>query len=328
MISQSPKISVLIPVYNAEKFIKESVSSILNQTFSDFELLLGDDGSTDQSMEIISSFGDDRIIVIRNEENLGIARTLNRLIHLSKGEYIARQDSDDISLPERLQKQVDFMDKNQEIGVCGTNFTIFGDKVRQMFRPLTDEDIKVYMLINNPVCHPSAMIRRSCLTKLYDQSLFPAEDYALWFDLSKTSKLTNLPDFLIRYRWHANSISNTREYMQIKMANSIKVKIFHETLSYDIVEEEMRLLNIVDSSRLTDYADLLLFEKFLLKIRSKNKETGYYNERALQRRVFHLWSSACFKLKAITPLRKISTFFQSDLFSLHDLLHLISQRIR
>ena len=110
-----PRLTVIMPAYNAEEFLEESISSILNQTYSDFELLIGDDGSTDRTMEIIQSFCDDRIIVMRNEKNLGIPCTLNRLIKASKGEYIARQDSDDISLPKRLEKQVDFLDKNPEI---------------------------------------------------------------------------------------------------------------------------------------------------------------------------------------------------------------------
>ncbi len=326
MKMKKPRISVIMPVYNAESFLMESVSSILDQTFSDFELLIGDDGCTDRSIEIIRSFNDDRIIVIRNEENLGIANTLNRLIDASRGEYIARQDSDDISLPKRLEKQINFLDKNQEIGICGTNFTIFGNKRKQMFMPLQDDDIKACMLVYNPICHPTVMIRKSCLTKYYDQSLYPAEDYALWHELSKTSKLANLPDSLLNYRWHETNISTTKEKSQIEIANSIRADIFHETLAYNIEERETRLLTQVTNSRLTDYTDLLLFEKFLLKIRSKNKETGYYNERALHRRSFHLWSSAVFKLKGISLCRKITTFLLSELFTVSGLLHSLSIR--
>lgn len=119
---------MIMPVYNAEEFLKESIHSILDQTFSDFELLIGDDGSTDRSLEIIRSFNDNRLILIRNDRNQGIANTLNRLIDASRGEFIARQDSDDLSLQKRLGKQVEFLEKNPEIGLCGTQITWFGSK--------------------------------------------------------------------------------------------------------------------------------------------------------------------------------------------------------
>jgi len=322
-----PRLTVIMPAYNAEKFLEESISSILKQTFSDFELLIGDDGSTDRTMEIIRSFSDERIIVIRNEKNLGIANTLNRLIEASRGEYIARQDSDDISLPKRLEKQVDFLDKNPEIGLCGTQIIWFGSKRKRIRVPLQDEDIKAGMLVFNPVCQPTVMIRKSCLTKHYNPSFEVAGDYALCYELSKSSKLANLPDSLLNYRWHETNISTTKEKKALENSDLIKAQIFHETLSFKIEEKETLLLNQVSNSRLTNFNDLALFEKFLIKIHAKNKETAYYSERALHRRIFHLWSSACFKLKGISLLVKIRAYLQSELFSVNDLLYLMSQRI-
>jgi len=316
-----------MPAYNAEKFLEESISSILNQTFPDFELLIGDDGSTDRTLEIIQSFSDDRMIVIRNEKNLGIPYTLNRLIKASKGEYIARQDSDDISLPKRLEKQVAFLDKNPEIGLCGTQITWFGSKRKRIRVPLQDEDIKASMLVFNPICQPTVMYRKSCLTKQYNPSFEVAEDYDLCYELSKETKLANLPDVLLKYRWHENSISRTKENLMDETVKSIKATIFSETLAYQINEKETKLLDLVAASNLTGFNDLAFFEKFLLKLRSKNKETDYYNEKALQRRIFRLWSSACFKLKGISTIKKIRTYLQSELFSFNDFLHLISQRI-
>jgi len=321
-----PRISVIMPAYNAQQFLEESISSILKQTFTDFELLIGDDGSTDRTDEIIRSFRDERITVIRNEKNLGIVPTLNKLIEASRGEYIARQDSDDISLPSRLEKQVRFLDKHPETGLCGTNMTWFGNKKKRIFMPLQDEEIRACMLTFNPICHPTILIRKSCLTKHYDQSLDHAEDYAMWYDLSKTSKLANLSESLLNYRWHNANISTTKAHKMIETANSIRANIYLETLGYKIGENETRLLNQVTSTHLTTYADLLLFEKFLINISSKNKETAYYNEKALHRRIFRLWTSACFKLKGISSIKKIRTYLQSELFSFNDFLHLISWR--
>lgn len=322
-----PRLTVIMPAYNAEKFLEESISSILNQTFPDFELLIGDDGSTDHTLEIIRSFSDERIIVIRNEKNLGIPYTLNGLIKASKGEYIARQDSDDISLPKRLEKQVDFLDKNPEIGLCGTQITWFGSKRKRIRVPLQDEDIKASMLVFNPICQPTVMYRKSSLTKQYNPSFEVAEDYELCYELSKETKLANLPDILLKYRWHGNSISRTKENLMNETVKSIKATIFKESLHYQIDEKETKLLDLVTESNLTGSNDLAFFEKFLLKIRSKNNETTYYNEKAFQRRIFRLWSAACFKLKGISTIKKIRTYWQSELFSFNDVLHLISQRI-
>mgnify|MGYP001566738074 FL=1 len=321
-----PRLTVIMPAYNAEKFLEESISSILNQSFPDFELLIGDDGSTDRTLEIIRSLSDKRIIVIRNEKNLGIPYTLNRLIKASRGEYIARQDSDDISLPKRLEKHVAFLDKSPGIGLCGTQITWFGSKRKRIRVPLQDKDIKASMLVFNPICQPTIMFRKSCLTEYYDQTLEVAEDYALCYELSKETKLANLSDVLLKYRWHENSISRTKENLMDETVKSIRATIFKESLHYQIDEKETKLLDLVAESNLTVFNDLAFFENFLLKIRSKNKETAYYNEKALQRRIFRLWSSACFKLKGISTIKKIRTYLQSELFSLNDLLHLVSTR--
>ncbi len=123
----NPKVTVLMPVYNAEKYLKTAIESILKQTFSDFELLIINDGSTDGSEEIIRSFNDKRIRLFNNEQNLGIIKTLNKGLNLAKGEYIIRMDADDISLPDRLELQVKYMEENPGIGISGTQARIFGD---------------------------------------------------------------------------------------------------------------------------------------------------------------------------------------------------------
>ncbi len=137
-------------VYNAAEFLPQSIESILEQTFTDFELLIWDDGSTDNSFEIISSYQDSRIRIFRSPQNRGIAYTCNNLIRESKGEYLGRHDSDDISLPGRFQKQMEYFEKHPEISLCGTNVNIFGDKRQKKYYPLHDEEIRAYMLLNDP----------------------------------------------------------------------------------------------------------------------------------------------------------------------------------
>ena len=321
---EKPRISVIMPVYNAERYLEDSIKSILSQTYTNFELLIGDDGSTDRSFEIMKSFRDERLTIIMNEKNLGIPHTLNKLIESCKGEYIARQDSDDISLPKRLEKQVDFLDKNPEIGLCGTNITHFGNRSKRMFMPQMDKDIKVYFLVNNPICQPTIMIRKGCLTKPYDKSFDLAEDYAHCYELSKVTKLANLPDFLLKYRWHGTNISTTKEKKMLENANSIRIIIFRETLSYEIQEQELRLLKLATESKLADYSDLLLFEKFLIEINSKNYATGYYDEFAFHQLNFHLWTAACLKLKGVSLFKKIRMLLLSELFTFNSLIHDLS----
>ena len=126
-----PRISVIMPAYNAEKYIREAIDSILAQTYTDFEFIIIDDASTDATASIVESYSDERIRFFRNEHNMGVANTLNRGLDLAVGEYIARMDSDDISLPERFAKQVEFMDTHTDVIVCGSNAIVFGDGINE-----------------------------------------------------------------------------------------------------------------------------------------------------------------------------------------------------
>ncbi|MFT5919102.1 MAG: glycosyltransferase involved in cell wall biosynthesis, partial [Granulosicoccus sp.] len=127
-MNEIPLVTVLLPVYNAEKFLEQAIRSVLDQTFTEFEFLIINDGSTDRSEEIIVSFNDSRIRYIKNETNLKLIKTLNKGIEFASGKYIARMDADDISLPTRFEQQVALLEKQPEIGVCGTNCIIFTTK--------------------------------------------------------------------------------------------------------------------------------------------------------------------------------------------------------
>ena len=223
------KVSVLMPVYKTpEKFLKEAIESILNQTFTDFEFLIVDDCPEDKTCEqIISSFTDKRIKYLRNEVNLGISGTRNRLLNLSGGEYIAVMDHDDVSLPSRLEKQVAFLDTHPDIGVVGCQAEHF-PKIKQTHDPLTDEEIKKRMLVHCCLTHPATMIRKSVLSKEPYQAKFtPAEDYALWADLATKTKFANLPEVLFRYRKFGGNISITQKEKMNKAALMIQSQLRH-----------------------------------------------------------------------------------------------------
>ncbi|HOK51408.1 MAG TPA: glycosyltransferase, partial [Bacteroidales bacterium] len=195
----TPLVSVVMPVYNASSFIEESINSILQQTFSDFEFIIINDASTDNSRNIISSYTDSRIRIIDNEQNLGVTRSLNKGIKLARGKYIARMDADDIALSNRFEKQVAFLESNPDYGLVGAYMQLLpsGAVVRV---PTTDEELKATMLFHNPFVHPAMMIRKSILVQhqlTYDESLSAAQDEDLWFRIAQYCKIANIPEVLL-----------------------------------------------------------------------------------------------------------------------------------
>lgn len=220
-----PKVSILMPVYNAEKYLIEAVDSILNQTFKDWELIIINDGSTDRSRELLSQIADNRVIIVDNETNLGLIDTLNKGINLSKGEYIARMDADDISTPERIEKQVQFMDSHPHHIMCGTNALVIDNsgKVIGKIRNLTDNQfLQINLLFSNPFIHPSMMIRSDILkNNSYDKQYKHIEDYELWCRIALLGEVANLQDDLLLYRWHDSNISVINAETQIRSKKEI-----------------------------------------------------------------------------------------------------------
>lgn len=203
----NPKVSVLLPVYNAERFLAASITSILSQTYRDFELVVIDDCSRDDSWRIVDRYArqDKRIVAIRNEKNLNLTATLNKGIEMAKGEYIARMDHDDISLPERLEKQVRFLDKYRDVGIVGGDIDIIDEEGRVFARReynRTDSAIREKMFRYSPFCHPAVMIRRKALDEAgyYDYRFAPADDYELYFRLGMKFRFANLNIVVLRYR--------------------------------------------------------------------------------------------------------------------------------
>jgi len=210
------KISVLTPAYNAEKYIREAIESILNQTFVDFELIIIDDCSTDKTWEIIQKYKekDKRIIAIKNEKNLGIAGNRNRLKKLAKGKYVVWQDADDISMPDRLKHQYEFMEANEQVGICGGWLEFFNDKGQSSVRKYkeTDVDLRKNIFRFSPVAQPGAIIRKSVLDEMgdYDLNYPPAEDLDMSFRIGRKYKFANLQEVVIKYRENDNSATFTR----------------------------------------------------------------------------------------------------------------------
>lgn len=215
MRDTKPRLSVILPVYNGRDYLAQAIDSVLSQSFRDLELIIIDDGSTDGSAALIEKLEDPRIRFYK-QPNRGLAATLNRAISLVRGEYIARQDQDDISLPSRFAKQVDFLDTNGDVGMLGTYAEIWVGNARSdrhLKHPIDNAELKFALLFDNYFVHSSVMIRRDVLAEVggysEDPARQPPEDYELWSRVMKRYRLANLPDVLLAYREVAGSMSRT-----------------------------------------------------------------------------------------------------------------------
>ena len=213
-----PEVSVIMSAYNDERFIREAVESILNQTFKDFEVIIINDGSTDNTGEVLGSFKDERIKVI-NQDNMGVSKSRNKAIELSKGEYVAMIDADDISLPKRLEKQVNFLDEHKDTGFVGTAAESIDEKGDVLYTIPCIEDnetIQKTLLEKNCFIHSSVMFRRKAFEKVsgYRNEIKYVEDYDLALRISEYYRIYNLKEILCKYRLNKEGVSFSKHRQQ------------------------------------------------------------------------------------------------------------------
>ena len=194
----NPLVSVLMPVYKTAPYLSEAMDSMLHQTFKDYELIVLDDCSPDNAEEILDAYDDSRIVRYKGENNVGLSNVLNVGIEMARGKYIARMDSDDISLPNRLQIQVDYLEAHSEIDLVSVGMQLFGVKESVWIRERNPEKVKIEALFHSPVLHASSMWRKDSFERhglRFRQEMVPAEDYDLWTRaMLKGLKLVNLPE--------------------------------------------------------------------------------------------------------------------------------------
>ncbi len=215
------RVSVLMAVHNGEKYLHQALDSILSQTYTDFEFIIVDDGSSDSTVPIVGGYAarDRRMVLVYNEANIGLTRSLNRGLELAQGEYVARMDADDISLPGRLNAQVSFLDDHPEVAVLGTAaYLIDPSGVQgQLIRfPESHDHLRWLMCFDNPIIHPSVMFRRELVIRLggYDESVSTAQDFNLWYRIGRLAKLSNLQNVYLYLRKHIESVSSTQYLLQ------------------------------------------------------------------------------------------------------------------
>lgn len=246
MKENKPLVSVVMPVFNAEKFVGQAIESILNQTLTDFEFIIVNDASTDNSLQIVNSYKkkDNRIRVFNNKKNLHMSKSLNLGIDQTRADFIARMDQDDISVPERLEIQYEFLRSHPNIVIVGNDISLIDVNnaiIGNRTYPTTSDQLKKIMFRYSPFAHPTIMIKKDVYCKIgkYDGAKYPCEDIDFWFRLGRKYEFASIPIPLLKYRVNIVSSSHSNvlgtEIMGFKIKiNAIK-KYGYKPTVYDIV---------------------------------------------------------------------------------------------
>lgn len=299
---QNELVSVIMTNYNTpEDYLRQAIESILNQTYSNFEFIIVDDASTDDSLLVIESYNDNRIIILKNEVNIGLTKSLNKALDICKGEFIARMDSDDISEPERFEKQVRFLKDNSNVIVCGTWVKMIGDwktshTNEYITRTIPDrETFSIYQLFsNNPnIVHPSAMFIRELLLRCnirYDERYIYSQDYRMWISCNRYSECAIVPEVLLQYRVHKSAITVTKKDIQNDCVYRIiqeQLDLLHLTLPEELKQYH---LNLLTSRKPFD----LRIKKWMKEIINANKTYQQYNKKFLKKILMKKWAEICY----------------------------------
>ena len=249
----NPLVSIVLPCFNVQKTVEDTLSSLFSQTYDNFEILAIDDCSTDDTLSILTRLAqiDKRLKVFHNDTNIKLSETLNKGIKLASGEYIVRMDADDIALPDRISKQVVFMEQHPEIGISGGSMEIVNAQLEHIgYRSYytSDEQIRNHIFMFSPFCHPAVIIRKSVLDQsgLYNKDSYPAEDYELYFRLGMHSKFGNLKDTLIKYRVIEKSMTTGNTKNMELMTVNIRKKYYqsYKARTFDKFYNELHRLSI------------------------------------------------------------------------------------
>lgn len=311
----SPKITVFMAAYNVSGYIAESISSILNQTFKDFEFIIIDDGSTDDTALIVKKFNDSRISFIQNDGNKGIPFTRNRLLELAKGEYIAILDSDDIAYPERLQLQLDFFSSHPEAALCGGHGKIIDENGIETGTEIivaTDDSINMRMLFGNPFINSSTMFKTEIFRALSGYKNFAlAEDFDLFIRISEKHKVRNIDVFLVKYRVHGENITIKRSEEQEKHELEI-LKNIQENLGISHTENSLSLHKELLTNNLNEGRFLEYFE-LLFAMKSANLKSKRFDIPKMNQFLFNKWYEIL-RLKR-SNIKALNWYFKKELYS-------------
>lgn len=334
----TPLVSILMPCYNAEKHLEEAMTSILAQTYKHIEVIAINDCSSDRTSEILHrmALDDSRIKVYDNPENLKLIRTLNKGVSLCKGEYIARMDADDIALPQRIQKEVSFLEEHRDYDIVSSLFLAFNDnspnKKTLHHNPLMYEELQAYLLFKSGICHPAVMIRKRVFTELgltFELNYLHVEDYALWSKALYLTKLANIGEPLLLYRVHPSQVSSVNEQLQIEN----KKRVFSIHCEHLGLPNDANSLNVYASvaqcvpfEQTEEY--LRKCESFMEDLIARNKSNPFCDALYLERLLAIHWLRLCANSQLgfkVLSVLKGSTLYNRDVYSSRDLVILYTK---
>lgn len=319
MIKEEPRITVLMSVYNAEMYLDECIKSILNQTYSNFNLFIIDDSSTDSSIEIINSYSDERICLTQNEVNIGLTNSLNNAVKDITTEFIARMDADDVCLENRLLKQLNFLDKNIDCGMVGSSAYKINNSSQDIGEILVpNENLKEQLFFNNTFIHSSIMIRTDVVKKyLYNDKLKYAQDYYLWIKIAQSYNIANIKEKLIKYRIHEESVSINNNKEQI---NCVLPTINHQLKLLGIVNEYWRnkytnvhvnyFIRVNKNLSFKSKIWVIYYFRLLLKLNSKNKSFNKYFDYKLIGLINNEKEEIIYSIKMFLKIKLIKFYFR------------------
>lgn len=286
-----------MPVHNGAVYLSEAIDSVLLQSFRDFELLIVDDASTDESAAIIERYKDPRIRLLRSAERLKLSGALNLGLDNARGDYVARMDADDISLPRRLEIQVRHMNRHPEIGICGTWIRYFGGPSRAVLkRPLGCEEIRAFTLVDTPFAHPTIILRRGLMDSYqlrFDGSYYPTEDFELWTRAMRCFPVENLPQVLLQYRVHGQSLTGSGWSKMDEQAVRVIERQFH-ALGLDTTPDTLQFHRELCMGRMKISAETLSkADTWLEHILVVNAQAHVFDPDALANVLGDVWFRAC-----------------------------------
>lgn len=312
-------------VYNGEKYLSECIDSILNQSFKDFEFLITDDGSTDNTHIILSKYSlkDNRIKIINNEMNLGLTLSLNNMVDIAKGEYIARMDADDVSLPDRFKSQLEFMHMNSKIGVCAVNaIYISNDPIKSpLRRHFSHEQIRSLMLFNNAMPHGPAMLKGDIFYDRgyrYNLDFKIMQDYELWQRLINITKFHVLKEVGYKVRSHNSSVtalsSKNNQYREGFLFKIYKFAL--NNFSIDASDDELSIHHFISSYKLNyDFERLHNIHDWLTKLQLNNLSTKYFEQNTFNDIISSYWYNICTRSSTL-GIRVFNNYMNSQLSSI------------
>jgi glycosyltransferase involved in cell wall biosynthesis len=321
-MSSETQVSIVMPVYNGEEFLSSAIESILKQKFTAYELIIINDGSTDQSEAIILSFSDKRILYINHGKNKGLVAALNTGFSAASGKYIARMDQDDICLPNRIASQFEFMEQHENVVLLGTQLQVVGEENISHMYSKSDE-LKTSLLIGTSFAHPTVMIRKSTIVQnnlKYDEAYLHAEDYGFWSQICQYGDIQNLNEVGILYRKHPKQY--TRVYSEQMRQTTKRIRKDYATrLGLTLNDFEFKLLNTISEKTYleSESFDLIVAAEFLNILVIHLSDSGL-EKSSVEKVIYSVWLNMCGSIQKET---KNSLYKEFRMFkkspSIHDI---------